>query len=97
MDSQRLPFHVQPRDPLGEPGRPGDHVETGTEREIVSIVWHQKRHLIDIAFDVGETDQLEGPHQLAAKLAADADLSLVPTRDGTVKWIRTSPDDWWSE
>jgi hypothetical protein len=32
---------------------------------------------------------------LAAELAADADLSLVPTRDGTVRWAKKSPDDWW--
>jgi hypothetical protein len=66
-----------------------------TGRQIVSVIWHQKGHVIDIAFDVGDTDRLEGTHQLAAELAADADLILVPTRDGTVRWIKKGPDDWW--
>ena len=67
-----------------------------TGRQIVSILWHQKGHLIDVGYDVGDADHLEGPHQLAAELAADADLSLVPTRDGTVKWIKRGPDDGWT-
>jgi hypothetical protein len=86
---------VAPRDPLDGPGNAADDVGTRPVRQIVSIVWRQKGHLIDISFDVGGTDRLEGTHQLAAELAADADLSLVPTRDGTVRWAKKSPDDWW--
>jgi hypothetical protein len=67
-----------------------------TGRQIVSILWHQKGHLIDVVYDLGDTDHLEGPHRLAAELAADADLSLVPTRDGTVKWIKRGPAEGWT-
>jgi len=79
---------VHARDPRGGTGESADDVVARSGRQIVSIVWHGKTHQIDVAYDVGETDHLEGPHQLAAELAADADLSLVPTRDGTVRWIR---------
>jgi len=84
---------VQSRDPLDGPTNRADDLEMRTGRQIVSIVWHQKGHLIDVSYDVGETDQLEGTHQLAAELAADADLCLVPTRDGTVTWVEKGPDD----
>jgi hypothetical protein len=86
---------VQPHDPLDGPTNPADDLGTRTGRQIVSIIWHQKGHVIDISYDVGATDQLEGTHQLAAELAADADLSLVPTRDGTVRWIKKGPNDRW--
>jgi len=36
-------------------------------------------------------------HQLAAELASDAGLSVVPTHDGMVRWVMPNPDDWWSE
>jgi hypothetical protein len=94
IDLEGLPSHVRPCDSRGGPGESADDVGARPSREIVSIVWHGKSHLIDVAYDAGDTDHLEGPHQLAAELAADADLSLVPTRDGTVRWIKTSPDDW---
>jgi hypothetical protein len=93
IDQDRLPSTVQPRDPLDGPGQRADDLGMTTRREIVSIVWSQKGHLIDISYDVGDTDQLEGAHQLAAELAADAGLSLVPTRDGTVRWVKRDPDD----
>lgn len=84
---------MQPGDPLEGHGNPADDLGTTTGRQIVGIVWHQKSHLIDISYNVGDADKLEGQHQLAAELAADADLSLVPTRDGTVRWVKKGPDD----
>jgi len=67
-----------------------------TEREIASVEWHEHSHHIDVTYLSGQPDRLEGPHQLAAELAADAGLSLVPTHNGTVRWVRPNPDDWWS-
>jgi len=87
---------MQPHDPGGGADDSVDDVGMRTGRQIVSIVWNQKDHLIEVAYDVGETDRLEGPHQLAAGLAADAALTFVPTRDGTVQWTKAGPDDWWS-
>jgi len=66
------------------------------ERQITSIVWHQVGHYIDIVFVTGDPDRLEGPHELAAELAADSGLTLLPTRDGTVRWVKPNPDGWWS-
>jgi hypothetical protein len=93
IDVDRLPSRVQSRDPLDGPGGPADDLAMGIGRRIVSVVWHQKGHLIEVSYDVGDADQLEGAHQLAAELAADADLTLVPTRDGTVRWVKKDPDD----
>lgn len=82
-----------PHDPGGGADDSADDVEIRTGRHIVSVAWHQRDHVIEVAYDVGEMDRLEGPHRLAAGLAADADLAFVPTRDGIVLWTKAGLDD----
>ncbi len=49
-------------------------------REILSILWHG-HHFIDVTYDVGEADFLIGTREMAAGLAQDEGLVVVPTED----------------
>jgi len=41
-----------------------------------------------VTYDVGETDLLIGSREMAADLAQDEGLVVVPTEDQTVLWVR---------
>jgi len=58
-----------------------------SNRVILSILWHGN-HFIDVTYDVGETDLLIGSREMAADLAQDEGLVVVPTEDQTVLWVR---------
>jgi len=58
-----------------------------SNRVILSILWHGN-HFIDVTYDVGETDLLIGSREMAADLAQDEGLVVVPTEDRTVLWVR---------
>jgi len=58
-----------------------------SNRVIHSILWHGN-HFIDVTYDVGETDLLIGSREMAADLAQDEGLVVVPTEDQTVLWVR---------
>jgi len=62
------------------------------DREIVGVVWHTLSHQIDIIYGCGTREHVQGPHRLAAALAADAGLELMPARSGVVSWVRPQPD-----
>jgi len=56
--------------------------------ELVSIVWHQQGHRIDLNYLHGEPDHLIGSEAITTLLAEDAGLDPVPTPDDTRRWVR---------
>jgi hypothetical protein len=59
--------------------------------EIIEIVWRQVDHHIEVFYASGDSSLLVSSHEVAAKLAADVGLILVPSRDLTVRWCKSSP------
>jgi hypothetical protein len=66
---------------------------TMAEREIASIVWHRDGHHIDVIYVEGEPEHLVGTEMAATEMALTSQLHLVPTTDGTVRWVR-DPGSW---
>jgi len=63
------------------------------EREVASIVWHRVGHHIEVIYVEGDPDRLVGTEMNATELALKAQLHLVPTSDGTLRWVR-DPGTW---
>ena len=55
--------------------------------ELVSIVWHQQGHRIDLIYVHGEPEHMIGSEAITAMLAKDAGLDAVPTPDDTHRWV----------
>jgi hypothetical protein len=55
--------------------------------ELVSIVWHQQGHVIDLNYVHGEPEHMIGSEAITAMLAKDAGLDAVPTPDDTSRWV----------
>ena len=64
-------------------------------RQIASVIWHQQGHHIEVIYVEGEPDRIMGAEAVAADLARSAGLTLVSTRNGVFRWLR-STDTWWS-
>jgi hypothetical protein len=58
------------------------------KREIAKVLWHRRGNYLNVTFAAGDREQLVGSWEMAAKLAEEAGLSLVPTADDTVRWVR---------
>jgi hypothetical protein len=58
------------------------------DREIVSLVWHRSGLQIEVGYVEGEPEHWIGSGVVAAVLAGDAGLSLIPTSDDAVRWVR---------
>ncbi len=56
--------------------------------ELVSIVWHQQGHRIDLNYVRGAPEHMIGSEAITALLAQDAGLDAVPTPDDTRRWVR---------
>ena len=56
--------------------------------QLVSIVWHQQGHRIDLNYVHGEPDHMIGSEAITAMLAKDAGLDAVPTPDDTRRWVQ---------
>jgi len=65
-----------------------DHHGKVDEREIASVVWHQRGHDMEVIYVEGDAEHLVGSEAITAGLAANAGLSIMPTTDGTVRWVR---------
>jgi len=63
------------------------------EQEVACMVWHAVGHHIDVIYVASEPDRLTGTEMYAAELALAAQLRMVPTSDGTVRWVQ-DPDTW---
>lgn len=59
-----------------------------TEREIISIIWHQQGDQVDLVYLEGESDRLVGAQQVVAELAQSVGLVSVPSASGTIRWVR---------
>jgi len=70
-----------------------DHHGKVDEREIASVVWHQRGHDIEVIYVEGDVEHLVGSEAITTVLAADAGLSITPTTDSTVRWVR-DPYSW---
>ncbi|MGA7860352.1 MAG: hypothetical protein WCB19_00660 [Thermoplasmata archaeon] len=56
--------------------------------ELVSIVWHQHSHVIDLIYLHGEPEHMIASEAITALFAADAGLDAVPTPDDTRRWVQ---------
>jgi len=54
---------------------------------LVSIVWHEWSHEIDLIYLHGQPDHLVGSETVTSLLAQDAGLDPVPTPDDTRRWV----------
>jgi hypothetical protein len=54
------------------------------EREIVSLVWDESAHQIEVSY----VEHLIGSDVVAAVLAGDAGLQFMPTADDAFRWVR---------
>jgi hypothetical protein len=62
------------------------------ERRVTGIVWRQIQPTdIELFFADGESEHVHGTHAYAAELARAADLRIVETAVGTVRWIQQLP------
>jgi len=57
------------------------------------IVWHELHERMDVTYIGREPDHVVADKVIAASLAQDAGLVLVPTPPGMVRWVR-DPDLW---
>lgn len=65
------------------------------EHRIASVIWHRHGHEIELIYAGGESDYLFGKTEAdAAALAESAELSLVDSGDGMVRWVKVprAPD-----
>jgi len=62
------------------------------EREIVSIIWHQRGDQVDLVYIEGESDRLVGAHDVVAELARSVGLISVPSASGTIRWVRPTDE-----
>jgi len=61
------------------------------ENRIACVIWHRHGHEIEVIYAGGESDYLFGKTKAdAAVLAESAELSLVDSRDGMVRWIKVA-------
>ena len=58
------------------------------EREVVSVVWHQSGHRIELTFVEGDIKHMTGSGSYATELARMAGLVQAPSPEGTVRWVR---------
>jgi len=63
------------------------------KHEIDHVVWYDKRGCMVLSYGDGESDRIVATKRIAAKLAQEVGLLLVPTAAGTVLWVR-DPDTW---
>jgi len=56
--------------------------------EIVSVVWHNWSHRVELNYVEGDPDYLEGDERVISLMAEDEGLWRVPTRDNTRRWVR---------
>lgn len=58
------------------------------EREIVRVVWKELGNRIEVIYADGESDRVRASQLVAADIAKDAGLTVVPTRDGMARWVK---------
>jgi len=56
--------------------------------ELVSIVWHQQGHVIDLVYLHGQPEHMIASEAVTAMFAEDAGLDAVPTPDDTRRWVQ---------
>lgn len=58
------------------------------EYDLLSIVWHEESHVIDLAYALAEPQSVPGTRDMAEEMAAEVGLELVSSSDSTVLWAR---------
>lgn len=61
------------------------------QREIVRVVWKELGSRIQVIYADGESDRVRGSQLVAADIATDAGLTVVPTPEGMARWVK-DPD-----
>jgi hypothetical protein len=65
----------------------------GDQREIIGVVWKELGNRIVVTYAEGESDRVRAGLPVAADIAKDAGLTVVPTRGGMAQWVK-DPDTW---
>ena len=63
------------------------------EREIASIVWHERGEQVDLIYVEGEPDRLVGSRAVVTELALSVGLTTVPAPAGMIRWVRRSEEE----
>lgn len=61
--------------------------------EIVSVVWHERGHRIEVNYVEGDPDYMEGDELVISQMAENEGLSLVPTSSDVRRWVRHFTSD----
>jgi len=62
-----------------------------SQREIVGIVWKALGNRIEVTYSAGEPERMRAGERVAAHIARDAGLTVVPTGEGMTRWEK---DPW---
>jgi hypothetical protein len=60
------------------------------QRVIVGVVWKELGNRIVVTYAEGESDRVRAGLRVAAEIAGDAGLTVVPTRDGMAQWVKNA-------
>ena len=58
------------------------------DRDITSLIWHERRNRIDVFYVEGDSERMWGSEAVAVVLAKNAGLTPVTAPDGTRRWVR---------
>jgi len=58
------------------------------ERQVASVIWHQRDQQIELIYDVGDPDHLFGSEDVATALAVGAGLEPALARVDVRRWVR---------
>jgi len=61
------------------------------QRDIIAVVWKELGNRIEVTYAEGDSDRVRAGPAVAADIARDAGLTVVPTREGMARWER-DPD-----
>ena len=64
-----------------------------SETEIVSVLWIERGHHIEVVYADERTERRKGDLLVATELAEGASLQIVHTPNGMARWVR-DPESW---
>jgi hypothetical protein len=63
---------------------------TDQPREVIGIVW-RKGNRVEVTYAGGDVDGAVASLDIVTAMAAEEGLILVPTPDGTMRWVKDPP------
>ena len=65
---------------------------TDQPREVIGIIWREGNR-VDVTYAHGDVDRVLASLDIVTGMAAEEGLILVPTPDGTMRWVK-DPHAW---